>query len=91
MFRPIDFTVDVDARKARVVVPGLIEGRGEPFLNPVTGAEHRARIDIPDGFEYSLAEMGRGWSKTSGPIKLNLADSYGQFANLHLSQSGVVR
>jgi hypothetical protein len=91
MFRPIDFTVDVDARKARVVVPGLIEGHGEPILNPVTGAEHRARIDIPDGFEYSIAEMGRGWSKTSGPIKLDLSDSYGQFANLHLSQSGIVR
>jgi hypothetical protein len=91
MFRPIDFTVDVEARKARVVVPGLIEGHGEPILNPVTGAEHRARIDIPNGFEYSIAEMGRGWSKTSGPIKLDLADSYGQFANLHLSQSGIVR
>jgi hypothetical protein len=48
------------------------------------------RIDIPKGFEYSLAEMGRGWSKVSGAIKLNLVDYYGQFANLHLSQSGIV-
>jgi hypothetical protein len=90
IFRPIEFQVDVDARKARLVVPGLIEGRGEPILNPVTGAEHRVRIDIPDGFEYSLAEVGRGWSKTSDPIRLDLADSYGQFAHLHLCQSGIV-
>jgi hypothetical protein len=93
IFASIDFQVDVNARKARLLVPGMIETRGEPIRNPVTGAEHRARIDLPNGFEYSLAEMGRGWSKTSGhiPIKLDLADSYGQFARLHLCQSGIVR
>lgn len=90
VFAPIDFEVDIDARKARVNVPGLVEGRGAPILNPVTGAEHRARIDIPDGFEYTIAEMGRGWSTTSGAIRLNLADSYGQFAHIHLCQSGIV-
>ena len=93
IFASIDFQVDVDARKARLLVPGMIETRGEPIRNPVTGAEHRARIDLPNGFEYLLAEMGRGWSKTSGriPIKLDVADSYGQFASLHLCQSGIVR
>lgn len=91
VFAPIDFEVDIDARKARLVVPGLIEGRGEPILNSVTGAEHRARIDIPDGFEYSIAEMGRGWTKTAGAIPLNLSDSYGQFAHVHLCESGIVR
>ena len=91
VFAPIDFEVDIDARKARLVVPGLIEGRGEPILNSVTGVEHRARIDIPDGFEYSIAEMGRGWTKTSGAIPLNLSDSYGQFAHVNLCESGIVR
>src|SRR5438309_1096075 len=52
IFAPIDFEVDVAARKARLVVPGVTEGRGEPILNPVTGAQHRARIDMVDGFEY---------------------------------------
>ena len=91
IFTSIDFAVDIDARKAHLVVPGIIEGRGEPILNPVTGAEHRARIDIPDGFEYSIAEVGRGWSKTTRPIALDLADSYGQFAHVNLCQSGIVR
>jgi len=92
IFTRIDFDVDVDARKARVVVPGITEGRGEPIVNPVTGKEHRVRIDLPDGFEYSISESGRGWSKASGgPVKMELNDSYGQFANLHLTQSGVVR
>ena len=90
IFAPIDFQVDVGARRARLLVPGVTEGRGEPILNPVTGKEHQVRIDMVNGFEYKLAEIGRGWSKTSRPIQLELSDSYGQFAEIHLSQSGIV-
>jgi hypothetical protein len=90
IFAPIDFEVDIDARTARLKVSGVTDGRGEPIKNPVTGAEHRVRIDLPHGFEYSLAEMGRGWTKVTGPIKFELADSYGQFAHVNLSQSGIV-
>jgi len=49
------------------------------------------RIDMVDSFEYTLAEIGRGWSKTSRPIRLELSDSYAQFAETHLCQNGVVR
>jgi len=91
IFAPIDFQVDVEGRRARLVVPGVTEGRGEPILNPVTGAPHRVRIDIVGGFEYTLAEIGRGWNKTSRPFRLELSDSYGQFAEIHLYQSGIVR
>jgi hypothetical protein len=91
IFAPIDFEVDVDSRRARLVVAGITEGRGEPIVNPVTGHEHRARIDLPDGFEYTLAEIGRGWTDASGgPVPIQLNDSYGQFSRLHLSQDGVV-
>jgi hypothetical protein len=90
IFAPIDFVVDIDARTGRLMVPGVTEGHGEPIKNPVTGAEHRARIDLPHGFEYTLAEVGRGWTKATGPIAFELADSYGQFAHVHLSQSGIV-
>lgn len=91
VFAPIEFEVDVDQRRARVKVAGMIEGRGEPIKNPVTGAEHRARIDLPNGFEYTIAEIGRGWNSTQGPIALDLSDSYAQFAEIHLSTRGVVR
>jgi hypothetical protein len=53
---------------------------GEPIRNPVTGAEHRVRIDFPQSFEFRLAEIGIGTSKTSGPIALDLTSRYGQFA-----------
>lgn len=91
LFKPIDFEVDVEARTARLSVPGVIEGSGEPIRNPVTGNIHRARIDLPHGFEYEIAEIGSGTTKTTGSIELNLESSYGQFAELHLSNTGVVR
>jgi hypothetical protein len=71
-------------------IPGFVESRGEPILNPVTGAEHRIRIDSPNGFEFRLAEVGRGWSKAQKPMQVELADSYGHFCELNLSQSGVI-
>ncbi len=88
---PIDFEVDVEARTARLSIPGVVETTGEPIRNPVTGDIHRARIDLPHGFEYELAEMGSGTTKASGDIKLDFAASYGQFARIHLSPSGPVR
>jgi hypothetical protein len=91
VFARIDFEVDVDGRTARFVVPDLVEARGEPILNPVTKQKHRARIDLPHGFEYAVAEAGRGWAKTTGPIKLDLADSHAHFADLHIGQNGVIR
>ncbi|HEY7228954.1 MAG TPA: DUF1326 domain-containing protein [Pseudolabrys sp.] len=90
IFSKIDFEVDIDKRRARLVVPGVIEMRGEPILNPVTGKEHRARIDMVGGFEYKLAEIGRGWAKTQKPMAFELADSYGHFCHLNLSQSGII-
>jgi hypothetical protein len=91
IFADIEFEVDVDARKARLKVADLVEARGEPIRNPVTGNDHRARFDMPNGFEFRIAEAGRGWATTKGPIKLELADSHAHFANLHLCQTGVIR
>ncbi len=89
--KPIDFEVDVDGRTGRLSIPGVVETRGEPIRNPVTGDVHRVRIDMPDGFEYSLAEIGSGTTKATGEIKLDMKDSYGQFNNMHLTATGPAR
>jgi hypothetical protein len=91
LFADIEFELDIDGRLARAYVEGVLEMRGEPILNPVTGVQHRVRIVQPNGFEFAEAEIGRGWSKTQGPVAYELADSYGQFAEIHLCQSGMVR
>jgi hypothetical protein len=89
-FRPIDITIDVEGRTGKVTINGYVTMQGVPIRNPVTGDEHRARIDLPNGFEYTLAEMGSGSSKISGPIAFDVSDSYGQFAHIHLNNRGVV-
>ncbi|MBV8667323.1 MAG: DUF1326 domain-containing protein [Burkholderiaceae bacterium] len=91
MFIPINFEVDVDARRGRITAGKLFEVAGEPIRNPVTGAEHRVRIDLPNGFEYELAEIGSGTSRSSGNVALNLDKTYAQFARLHLNNKGPVR
>lgn len=90
VFTDISFEIDIGRRRAKLSIPGYVECRGEPILNPVTGAEHRIRIDNPNGFEFHLAEIGRGWSKALQPMAMELTNSHGHFCELNLSQSGVI-
>jgi hypothetical protein len=90
-FKAIDMEVDVEARVGRVFVEGLAESTGRPILNPVSGEEQRARIDLTDGFEYTVAEMGSSSFKTTGPIKMDFDDRYAQFAHIHLNNHGIVK
>ena len=90
LFVPIELEVNVDARREHLTIPKLLETIGEPIRNPVTDAEHRARIELPHGFEFRVAEVGSGSTKATGAIKLDLKDSYAQFAHIHLSNQGVV-
>jgi hypothetical protein len=87
----IEFEVDVDARRGRIRAPGVFELAGEPIRNPATGREHRARIDLPHGFEYEVAEIGSASSRARGRLAFELKDSYAQFARLHLNNQGPVR
>ncbi len=58
VYVPISLEIDRERRQATLHIPGIGEYRAEPLKNPVTGEEHRARIVLPDGFEYKEAEMG---------------------------------
>ena len=91
VFIAVDFDVDVDARKGRLFIKNYIEMTGEPIRNKVTGQASRAQIVLPEGFEYALAEIGSASSKSTGPVQVDIADKYGQFAHLHLNNSGPVR
>ena len=52
--------IDMNARRATCRAEGALVGRGEPILNPVTGAEHRVGIVLPNGFEYGQNEVAAG-------------------------------
>ena len=47
------------------------------------------RIDIPNGIEFALAEIGSATTRARGAIELDLNDSYGQFNLLHHTATGV--
>ncbi len=87
----IDLSIDVEARKGSVSVPGLVESNGSPILDPNSGEEFEAMIQLPNGFEYSIAYMGNASSKVTGDISLEFNDSYGQFNAIHMNQDGVIR
>ena len=91
IFTAIDFDVDIEARRGKVRAEGVFELSGEPIRNPVTGAEHRARIDLPHGFEYEIAEVGSASSRSRGNLAVELKNSYAQFAHLHLNNNGPIR
>lgn len=91
IFTTISYEVDVDARRGQVRAAGVFDLEGRPILNPVSGKEHRARIDLPQGFEYELAEVGSGTSRSQGALALELKDSYAQFARLHMNNHGLIR
>jgi hypothetical protein len=81
VFVPIEFETDREGRHASVKVGEHGETRIEPIKNPVTGDEHRVRIDLPDGFEYKQAEIGNTVdARVNGDAPLNfaLSGTYGQ-------------
>jgi hypothetical protein len=91
IYAPIELEVDLEACKARVQVPGLVESEGTPITDPHSGEIFEAAIVLPQGFEYTRAEMASGTSRVRAGIELDLRDSYGQFNPIHMTQDGVVR
>ena len=90
LFLPIEFEVDIAARKARFAVPDMVEARVEPIRNPVTGAPHQARVTLPHGFEYHEAEYASSTTKASGPVPQDWASRHAHLFMTHMTRQGVV-
>jgi hypothetical protein len=82
--------VDADYSKARATirVAGVTDVRVEPIKNPVTGAEHRARIVLPHGFEYHEAEIATSTVKTEEPMPLEWTGRHGHIAMMDIGPNG---
>lgn len=91
VYTAISIELDMKARRAQCKAEGVATGRGAPILNPVTGAEHRVGILLPEGFEYETNEVGRGWSTTQKGVSVKLEDSYAHWCELHFNQHGRIR
>jgi hypothetical protein len=89
VWAPVELDMDVGGRRARLQVPGLVEARIEPIRNPVTGAEHRARVVLPEGFEYREAEYASGTARSTGPIALDHSGSHAHLADIAWDRNGI--
>ncbi len=91
VFKPIEFTIDVPKRTAKLRVPGLIEGGAEPIRNAVTGAEHRAQICLPNGIEFTVVEVASGTTKSTAAVRLDLKNTHSHLGQFDLTEKGVIR
>jgi hypothetical protein len=88
---PVEIACDIDARTARISVPGIVEATGEPIRNPVTGAPHRARVTLPGGFEYLEAEYASSTVNTGdAAIPLAWTKGHAHFARVTWTPQGVI-
>jgi hypothetical protein len=91
LVRPIDISIDPESRIGHVKVPGVFETVAGPIINPVTKQPHRARINLPHGFEYRVAEVARGSTRTMGDISLNAnTDSHAHMCRIYMNGEGVI-
>jgi hypothetical protein len=87
---PIEMQTDRERRVASISIAGIAESRVEPIKNPVTGDEHRARIVLPDGFEYTEAEVANTVecnTTAEGPLSITLENTYAQLNEFNWSSA----
>jgi hypothetical protein len=87
---PIEMQTVRERRVASISIAGIAESRVEPIKNPVTGEEHRARIVLPDGFEYTEAEVANTVecnTTADGPLSIMLENTYAQLNEFNWSNA----
>lgn len=53
-------TIEGEGVKSTFRAEGIGEGRGDTFKNPVTGEDHHAIVDLPNGFIWTRGQCGVG-------------------------------
>ncbi|MDQ3837840.1 MAG: DUF1326 domain-containing protein [Thermoproteota archaeon] len=55
----VDINAKIDGRKSSFSVPGLVNVEVESFKNPVTGEEQDAKIQLPKGLVWKIADVAK--------------------------------
>jgi hypothetical protein len=85
-FVPMDFEFDMDERTARLKAGDEIETESAPIRNPVTQEEHRAQVQLPEGFEYQLAEVASASVlESTGEIRFHHPGGHSSLAKVSFS------
>lgn len=91
IFAKIDFEADMEAGTGRFAVKDVVDSRVEPIRNPVTGAVHRPKLSLREGFEFTDAEFASSTVKAQAPIALDWSGRHAHLAMLHWTGRGLVR
>ena len=88
LYKAIELVADLEARTAKLIVPGVLETTIEPIKNLVTGAVHRARIDLPFGKEFHSAEIASGTTTATGAVPLSFTHSHAHLVQNAMTSEG---
>ncbi|HSC85574.1 MAG TPA: DUF1326 domain-containing protein [Pseudomonas sp.] len=90
-FGPVEVHTDRLALTASIQVPGAIDGRADPIRNPVDGSVHRAKVVLPEGFEFTETDCASATFRTTGAIELSHAGTNAMLYDLHMGPNGIIR
>ena len=89
IFAPMTFQFDKGARTACLSIPGVLETDVEPIKNPVTGAPHRIKVVMPEGFEHIEGEVASANIQSTGAIKFETKGTHSTLAHVVQTPQGV--
>lgn len=89
IFAPVSFKFDKNARVAQLNIPGVLETDVEPIKNPVTGAPHRIKVVMPEGFEHLEGEIASSNIRSTGAIKFETEGTHSTLAHVVQTPQGV--
>jgi hypothetical protein len=90
LFAKIEFEWDLERRRARIEIPGLLRAHSEPIRNPVTDKEERIITVLPNGWMFHEAENASGFAKSMGAIKFELNGRHSSLAHIAWNQNGML-
>lgn len=92
VFLPIDLEADIEARTAKVAIPGILKSTAAPKINEFTGEPFHIALARPSGsFEFTYAELGLGTTTVTGDMEMAFTDTWAHFCVHHFNQDGMVR
>jgi len=89
VFAPIEIKFDYAKRRAKLSVPNVLQCEVEPIKNPVTGAEHRIQVVMPDGFEHREGEIAHATISSTGGIRFEVPKGHATLAYVEQTPAGV--
>jgi len=67
----------------------VLETDVEPIKNPVSGADHRIQVVMPDGFEHRVGEIAHASIKSTGGLKFTVPKGHATLAHVEQTPAGV--